>query len=136
MKLLDFFKKREQRKKLESAAGREARSVAKTEAAPEVKSVSNLGFSQNAGLLLNRPHITEKSSVLKESGVYVFRVAKAATKPAIKKAVEELYKVRVAAVRIINAPSRRRRVGRYFGQTPGYKKSIVKLAAGQKIELT
>ncbi len=134
MKLLDFFKKREQRKKIEGVVSRQPQPAAKIETAPEIKPETSLGFSQNAGLFLVRPHITEKASVLKDRGVYVFRVAKAANKPAIKKAVEELYKVQVTAVKIINAPSRQRRVGRNLGRRPGYKKTIVKLAAGQKIE--
>jgi large subunit ribosomal protein L23 len=136
VKLLDFFHKREQRKKLQDLEVRKPESAAKTGAEAEVKFGSGLGFSQNAGLILNKPHITEKSSFLKDRGVYVFRVAKAADKAAIKKTIQELYKVKVIAVRIINAPSRRRRVGRYVGRRPGYKKTIVKLAPGQKIELT
>lgn len=133
MAILDFFKKKERRKKLEAAASR-AEIQSKAEGEKGFLKQAELGSSLSAGLVLKRPHITEKSSILSESGVYVFRVNPGFSKTGIKKALEELYKVKVIKVRIISVPSRRRRVGRKTGVRPGYKKAVVKLAEGQKIE--
>ncbi len=131
MALLDFFKKKEKRKKLErSAAPKVPAAKEKKEELAEVA----LGASKSAGLVLSEPRITEKTSISSESGVYVFKVAKSSTKQEIKRAVEELYKVKVISVGVINVSSRRRRVGRKMGVKPGFKKAMVKLVSGQKIE--
>ena len=132
MALLDFFKKKERRKKLEAK-----HVLPKISAAEEKKEVSDktaLGSSKSAGLILTAPRITEKTSIASESGVYVFKVARASVKNEIKRAVEELYKVEVDSVRVVNISSRRRRVGRKMGVKTGFKKAMVKLAPGQKIE--
>jgi len=84
---------------------------------------------------INIPHITEKATDLTEKNQYVFRVFANTNKIEIKKAVESLYGVNVMRVRIINIPSKKRRVGRTIGKKPGYKKAIVKIAEGQKIEV-
>ena len=126
MALLDFFKKKERRKKLEAKHVLPKISVA--EEKKEVSDKTALGSSKSAGL------ITEKTSIASESGVYVFKVARASVKNEIKRAVEELYKVEVDSVRVVNISSRRRRVGRKMGVKTGFKKAMVKLAPGQKIE--
>ena len=132
MALLDFFKKKERRKRLE------AKSVLpKVQAAEEKKETAAEtapGSSKSAGLVLSAPRITEKTSIASESGVYVFKVARTSTKNEIKRAVRELYKVEVDSVRVINISSRRRRAGRKMGVKTGFKKAMVKLKPGQKIE--
>ena len=134
MNLLDFFRKREKRKKLISspvdASKTESEEAASDKAFAEIKTVE----SKRAAIILQSPKVTEKSSLSSESGVYVFRVAPNAPKHEIKKAVEELYNVRVDKVRVINMPSRLRRFGRKLGFKPGYRKALVKLVGGQKIE--
>lgn len=84
--------------------------------------------------ILHSPHMTEKTSSLTEQGKYVFRVFKSANKPEVKKAIEDLYKVKVIQVNIVNLPSKKRSLGRFKGIMPGYKKAIVTLAKDQKIE--
>lgn len=81
------------------------------------------------------PVITEKSMASRQENVYVFKVAKDATKTDIKKAVEEAFKVTVKNVNTLNTKSKRRRVGRYAGKTKTYKKAIVTLAEGSSIEI-
>jgi large subunit ribosomal protein L23 len=84
---------------------------------------------------LIRPHLTEKANRLAQSGVYVFIVDRNATKPAIKRAIEERYRVNVVRLRIINVPrSILRRGGRILRKRPALKKALVKLEKGQKIE--
>lgn len=94
------------------------------------KKLSKIAFA-----VLDRPHITEKATSLAEENCYVFRVYKNANKIEIKKAVEDVYGVNVVSVRIINVPPKRRRVGRHIGWRKGYKKAIVKIEKGQKIEI-
>jgi large subunit ribosomal protein L23 len=84
--------------------------------------------------VLRRPVITEKSTMLGESGQYVFEVARDANKIEVKRAVEEVFKVRVRAVNIMHMRGKMRRMGRTQGMTPGWKKAVVSLEEGQRIE--
>ncbi len=86
--------------------------------------------------VLNRPHISEKSTDLASEGFYTFRVDRSAGKREIKEEVERKYKVNVISVRVVNIPPKKRRVGRTEGVKKGYKKAIVKLKKGQSIDLT
>ena len=85
--------------------------------------------------VLRRPLITEKNSMLSAQGKYTFEVARDASKPQIKEAVEKAFKVKVTSVNVICVPGKMRRAGRQRGMTPEWKKAIVTLEAGQKIEL-
>jgi len=86
-------------------------------------------------LILKAPHITEKATNLAEKNQYVFRVWQRANKNEVKKAIENLYKVKVMDVKIINVPAKRRRLGRISGWKKGFKKAIVRIKEGQKIEV-
>ena len=84
--------------------------------------------------IILRPIITEKSTQLKENNREVcFEVAKQANKTEIKKAVEQLFKVKVESVRTQNKVGKWRRVGRNKGQTKTWKKAYVKLREGEKM---
>ena len=86
-------------------------------------------------LIVIRPMITEKSTRMQEgSNQVVFRVAKDANKVEIRKAVEQLFGVRVVAVKTQRTPSRSRRVGQNVGRRPSWKKAIVRLREGDRIE--
>jgi len=84
---------------------------------------------------INIPHITEKATDLTEKNQYVFKVYPKTNKIEIKTAIEDLYNVDVLSVRIIKVRPKRRRLGRISGWRAGYKKAIVKIKAGQKIEV-
>ncbi|KUG22759.1 lsu ribosomal protein l23p (l23ae) [hydrocarbon metagenome] len=80
--------------------------------------------------------ITEKSTIARdESNKYFFEVDRKANKVEISKAVEKLFKVTVADVRVINILGKKKRVGRTVGQKRSWKKAIVTLAAGNRIEV-
>ena len=84
--------------------------------------------------LIKGPIITEKSHALKEAGNKVtFRVAVKANKIEIRKAIEELFKVKVLGVNTIQMRGKKKRVGRTQGVRPAWKKAIVTLAPGEKI---
>jgi large subunit ribosomal protein L23 len=89
----------------------------------------------NAYDVIRRPLVTEKSTIgREEQNLVTFAVDPRANKHEIRRAVEQLFAVRVVAVRTMRMPGKTRRVGRYAGRKPAWKKAIVKLAAGQAIE--
>ncbi len=84
--------------------------------------------------IILRPIITEKSTMLKERNREVcFEVARKANKIEIKKAVEQLFKVKVERVRTLKRIGKIRRVGRNSGKTKDWKKVYVKLREGEKM---
>jgi len=84
-----------------------------------------------------RPLISEKSSDLMADLKYTFVVSKRANKVEIKRAMEELFDVRVESVNTANYKGKKKRLGRYpEGKQPGWKKAVITLAEGSKpIEL-
>ena len=85
--------------------------------------------------VLRRPLITEKAGILQSEGKYAFEVAREANKHQIKEAVEKAFKVKVTGVNIMNVPGKRRRVARQQVTTQSWKKALVTLKPGDKIEL-
>lgn len=80
------------------------------------------------------PYLTEKTSILNADGQYAFKVSKKSNKIEIKKAIEQLYGVHVEKIRIIIIPGKRRQLGRFEGEKKGFKKAMVRLRQGEKIE--
>ena len=86
--------------------------------------------------VLMRPVISEKSTLETERNNYTFAVARHANKFLIKSAVEAEFTVKVLDVRIVRVRSKQKRRGRRtMGTVPGWKKAIVSIAPGDKIEL-
>jgi large subunit ribosomal protein L23 len=81
------------------------------------------------------PVVSEKSYALMADGKYTFRVDDRAHKTQIARAVEEIFDVRVAAVRTAKVRSKPKRRGLHSGRTRSWKKAIVQLAPGDRIEL-
>ena len=87
--------------------------------------------------VLITPILSEKSMKLKDKeNRYSFRVNPLANKFEIKNAVESLFKVKVEAVRTANMPGKMHRVGRSEGKRPDWKKAVVTVKTGQKIDMT
>lgn len=83
-----------------------------------------------------RPVVTERSTTQAEdSGKYTFIVDRAANKIDIKNAVQVLFEVKVKTVRTANFRGKLRRVGRSEGFKPAYKKAVVTLAEGERIDM-
>jgi large subunit ribosomal protein L23 len=85
-----------------------------------------------------RPVVSEKSTVLGDQGKYIFEVAPTANKIQIKQAIEAAFankKVQVSAVNILHVAGKVRRRGRSVGMTRSWKKAIVTLRAGQRLDL-
>jgi large subunit ribosomal protein L23 len=141
MAIFDVFKKKEEEQKKQTKPIKtvkpkiEKKPVKKAVVKPAPSVVKQKKVSQAAFLTLKAPQITEKATDLLKDNQYIFKVFPGANKIEIKKAVEESYGVKVEAVRIINVPKRKRRLGKIQGWQQGYKKAIVKIKNGQKIEV-
>ena len=86
--------------------------------------------------VVQKPLLTEKGTRLKdEANQYLFRVEKAATKVEIKRAIEQLFKVTVLDVRTFRVHGKAKRLGRFQGRRPDWKKAIATLKAGDSIDL-
>ena len=84
--------------------------------------------------IIRRPLITEKTTIAREKGeVIVFQVALDATKIDVRRAVEQLFGIKVAAVRTQIAHGKFKRQGRFSGQRSDWKKAWVRLRDGEKV---
>jgi large subunit ribosomal protein L23 len=85
--------------------------------------------------ILRGPMLTEKGTILKEKeNKVIFKVARDANKIEIKRAVEEMFKVKVDSVATMNYRGKLKRMGRFEGRRPSWKKAIVKLKEGEKLD--
>ena len=136
MPIADIFKKKKSSQKPAaelSEKTKEKKDVEKKPAAaPEIKERPAVEGSQ---WVLKGPHVTEKAGDLTEKNQYIFRIFAQTNKTEVKKAVESIYQVDVVSVKIINVPEKKRRLGKIQGARSGYKKAIVGIKKGQKIEV-
>ncbi len=86
--------------------------------------------------VLFSPHITEKAVALSAKDQYIFKVPTKSNKIEIKKAIGNKFNVKVINVRIINVKPKAMKFGKTKGWKKGYKKAIVKIKKGQKIDIT
>lgn len=93
-------------------------------------------MKKNAGRIINRIQLTEKSTVLGEENKYFFKVAPNANKIEIKNAIEEIYGVKVESVNTMNYTGKKKRLRTIrYGKRPDWKRAIVTLGEGD-IDLT
>jgi large subunit ribosomal protein L23 len=86
--------------------------------------------------IVKRAIITEKSTILKDtSNQYIFEVDARANRIEVGKAIEKLFKVNVLDVRVMNVLGKKKRMGRVIGQKRSWKKAVVTLAPGSRIEV-
>lgn len=83
--------------------------------------------------IIKNPVITEKATRLMELNQYTFDVDPRATKPMIKQVIEQIFEVKVIGINTLNLPRKKRRVGKYIGFKPRYKRAIVTLEDGEPI---
>lgn len=85
--------------------------------------------------IIKKALITEKSTVAREArNQYNFEVDPRANRIEVVRAVEKLFKVKVLAVRVMNVPGKKKRTGKVLGERRSWKKAIVTLAPGNRIE--
>ncbi len=85
--------------------------------------------------IIKRPLMTEKNSMIQANNTYAFEVDRKANKLQVRKAVEQLFQVKVVSVRTSIGRNRKRRTGTNFSRVRYTKKALVKLAPGDKIGL-
>lgn len=79
---------------------------------------------------------TEKGTFLEPERKYLFQVSRDANKVQVKQAIEEIYGVKVASVNTLVVPGKRKRVRQEYGHTADWKKAVVTLKEGSKIDVT
>ena len=85
--------------------------------------------------VLVEPIVTEAATVLIEQNKYIFKISPRATKLQVKMAIEKVYKVKVEKINTVSVPKKRRMRGRIPGCKSGYRKAIVTLKEGSKIDV-
>jgi len=139
MSLLDILRKRKKADKKPLAPKPvEKKTEEKKEAPAAVKIEPQKMKKKTPGMafgVLRHPHITEKATFLGQTGRYVFKIRDRANKNEVRKTIEDMYGVDVAAVKVINVPAKKRRRGRKIGWIGSYKKAIVEVKKGQKIDI-
>lgn len=98
------------------------------------KPVTIMHTSPKPEFLVKKSWISEKAGKMMADRQYVFIVDERANKSEVRKAIQTLYKVKVSGVNIIEVKGKVKRLGRSTGRTPDYKKAIVTLKEGEKIE--
>jgi large subunit ribosomal protein L23 len=84
--------------------------------------------------VLLAPHVSEKAAVNADAGLHTFRVATDANKLEVKKAVEQLFSVKVESVRMVRVKGKNKRFGQRFGRRSDWKKAVVRLSEGSDID--
>lgn len=136
MALLDIFKKKKKKVEKEAKKVPEVKvEKKKPKPKPRARPAERKKISKVAYRVLKEPHVTEKATDLAGEGQYVFKVYQGANKNEVKKAIEGLYNVEVRDVKVIRVPPKKRRLGRLEGWRKAYKKAVIKLKQGQKIEV-
>ena len=97
--------------------------------------INSLDFDRNSAQIIKYPIITDKATRLLENNQYSFIVDRSSNKLAIKTTIEYLFNVKVIQVNTCRLPRKKKRVGKYIGWKPQYKKAIVRLAEGDVINL-
>jgi large subunit ribosomal protein L23 len=86
--------------------------------------------------IIKKALVTEKSTIAKdEANKYFFEVDRRANKIEIGNAVEKIFKVKVVNVAVMNVPGKKKRQGKILGEKPAWKKAVVTLAPGSRIEV-
>ena len=97
--------------------------------------INSLDFSRSNAQVIKYPIITDKATRLLENNQYSFVVDPSSDKITIKAAIEYLFKVKVVKINTCRLPRKKKRVGKYIGWKPQYKKAIVTLSEGDRINL-
>lgn len=129
-KIINFFKNLFKRKPKEKKA-EVKKAVSKVEPVKKVASRKKGEIYR----ILKEPRVSEKATYLSDQGKYTFKVFSQANKIQIKRAITNLYGVRVKNVKIINIKPKKRILRGIEGTKGGYKKAIITLKQGEKIEI-
>lgn len=131
MGILDKVKKTDEKK---PRAPRKTKAADAGVSASEAKPASKAVMS-DAGRILIRPIVSEKTTMQEMQQVYTFEVARHATKVDVQRAIQAVYGVKPVAVRTVNVEGKRVRFGRTLGRRADWKKACVTLPKGKTISI-
>ncbi len=134
MAILDVFKKREGKEDSSPKKSLKIKAPLREEDKKKEKKKTERKVSISKKNVLSSPYFTEKTDILNKEDKYTFKTMPNANKTELKKEIEEKYKVKVKNIKIINVKRKKKRLGRHEGWKKGYKKAIVRIKEGQKIE--
>ncbi|MBP6890940.1 50S ribosomal protein L23 [Candidatus Parcubacteria bacterium] len=136
MALLDILKNKEEKEtKKKKAVAKEVKEENKEkETGASKEKLSDISNGQSL-VLIKKPYITEKATFLSESGKYVFIVPDNANKIEIKKAIQDIYKVKVEKLNKIKVKPKEIGFGKNKGFTKRFVKIVVTVKKGQKIDI-
>ena len=97
--------------------------------------INSSNFSNYSKQIIKYPIITDKTTRLLEKNQYNFIVDRYSNKIIIKKAIESLFNVKIIKINTCSLPRKKKRIGKYIGWKPKYKKAIVTLSEGDVINL-
>jgi large subunit ribosomal protein L23 len=97
--------------------------------------INSSNVSHSNAQIIKYPIITDKATRLLENNQYSFVVDRYSDKIAIKATIEDLFNVKVVKINTCRLPRKKKRVGKYIGWKPQYKKAVVTLAEGDMINL-
>jgi large subunit ribosomal protein L23 len=145
MALLDFLKNKDDAEEAKKGTKKTSKaSVAKPKKVEQTSDVkkseptsvkAQIGKGKFSYEAIKKPHISEKATYLSEKDQYIFEISPNYNKNEIKKSVEGIYGVDVLSVNVIKIPAKKRRLGRTEGFRKAYKKAVVTIKNGQKIEI-
>jgi len=138
MALLDFLKRKKEVEKAKKVEKKTQKPL--DEKKEEVKVINNEKFFASKDTTfsyeaVSRPHVSEKGTLLGQINQYVFEVSPNYNKKELKRTIEGMYKVNVLSVNVIKIPPKKRRLGKTEGFRKAYKKAVVTIKEGQKIEI-
>lgn len=138
-KLKSIFKpkkvKLKAKKPIEKPTPKKVKPVKPSDEAPTRRGIGRKKDLKEIYKVLKEPHISEKATVLAEKNKYIFKVYPQANKIETRKAVANLYGVKIKSVNIINVHRKRKMLRGVEGFKSGYKKAVVTLEKGEKIEI-
>lgn len=123
MALTDIFKKKKKKREIQAKVS------------PREFSEKKLQSSFRLPMILKAAHVTEKAGDLAGKNQYIFKIYPEANKIKIKQEVENVFNVNVTSIRTINIPKRKKKLGKIIGWQKGYKKAIIGIKKGQKIDI-
>lgn len=138
--IFNFFKKNKEKERFEKKRKKKEEVVkplvlgSKKDVDKKNKAVSVASVDLKYSDILVSPHTTEKTTQSGKKGAFIFKVSPKSNKIMIKKAVQELHRVNVVKVNVSKSPSKKRFVRGRIGEKAGYKKAIVYLKKGERIE--
>lgn len=136
MAFFDIFKKKKEKERFKKQQKEKVEARKPEEPKErETKKKTETKFSGFSANVLVGPHITEKATALGEKNAYVFKIKPRTNKIMVKQAIKETYGVKPKKIGIVYAPDKKRFIRGKYGKTTGFKKAVVYLKEGDKIEI-